>query len=626
MRKVLLIYLLTFLSFSGISQTIQINNTETGIQITSNESINSLSINGTDLTDSLFNNTLSISEEYSEFLFLQAEFGQEKVNRLYRIEEGEASQIPLWWSIIPPLIAIGMALIFKEVLISLFIGIFSGAWLLYGLNVKLLFAALGRTIDKFLLEAFTDGGHASVLLFSVLIGGLVAVVSKNGGMTGIVKALSRFAKTPRNTQFMTWVMGIAIFFDDYANTLIVGNTMRPVTDSQKISRAKLAYIVDSTAAPVASIAFITTWIGAELGYITDAIQNLNLDLTAYGVFLSSLQYSFYPILTLIFIFLLIRSKRDFGPMYHAELKARAATELEQVNDDLKDEAFEAKEGVKLDWKNAAIPILTIVVVTLFGLMKTGLESNPWESTKGFFTNLSAVIGASDAYLGLLWGSISGVLVGIIISVSRKLMGFKETMDSLMEGFKAMMPAVLILLLAWGLAGVTKELHTAEYLTSVFEGNIPVMWLPILTFVFAAIISFSTGSSWSTMAILYPIALPATVILGKSEGLELEEILPYLFNVTSVVLGGSVLGDHCSPISDTTVMSSLASQCNHIEHVRTQIPYALTVGGISILCGGVLAVLGVPWYINFSVGILLVVLVIRFVGKLLPSDQIAEEKG
>ncbi|SEQ17322.1 Na+/H+ antiporter NhaC family protein [Neolewinella agarilytica] len=544
---------------------------------------------------------------------------------LYHIKDAAGAtpnhlrRIPLWLSILPPLIAIGLALIFKEVLISLFAGVWVGAFLAGGLRFEGflgIIKSLLATADHYILDALNDGGHLSVILFSLLIGGMVAIISRNGGMAGVVQRMTKYATTPKSAQVITWVLGVAIFFDDYANTLIVGNTMRSVTDRFKISREKLAYIVDSTAAPVASIAFITTWIGAELGYIGDASEGTAAlaDLTPYAIFLESLKYSFYPILTLAFILMLVLMQRDYGPMLKAEKRARE-TGLVKAADEGADEVGETEDltpvkGAPLRARNAVIPVVTVIIMTIVGLLDTGLASvydglaNPpgsdgWGATwaamdGGFFTKLGEVIGSADSYVALLWASISGVVMAVILSVSQGIMNMEQTMGSLTSGFKAMFSAIMILTLAWALAITTEELHTATFLVDLLGDSLNPYFLPPIIFILSALISFSTGSSWSTMAILYPIAIPLTAAVAAGAGWDLDATQGLLYNVISIVLAASVLGDHCSPISDTTILSSLASDCNHIDHVSTQLPYALTVGVVALVLGFLASVLGGGW--------------------------------
>ncbi|MFO8234318.1 MAG: Na+/H+ antiporter NhaC family protein [Bacteroidales bacterium] len=531
--------------------------------------------------------------------------------------------IPLWFSIIPPLIAILFALIFKEVYSALFIGILIGTTTIYlhqGANFFIaIFKGIFAIPDTYVLQSLGKTEHISIIVFSMLIGGMVSIITKNGGMKGVVNVLSKFARNARSGQFITWLLGVAIFFDDYANTLVVGNTMRPVTDRLKISREKLAYIVDSTAAPIASIAFVTTWIGAELSYIQDGIHTIGLDQSPYNVFINSLAYSFYPIFALIFILLLTYKGVDFGPMYAAEKRARKGI----INPDDKEKSnnkqfkeFEIPEHVKPKGYNAVIPVAIVIFGTFIGLLYTGWDAEVWQNPDFVFSKkLSIIIGNSNSFKALLWSSVLGVVMSIILTVSQKILNLKKSVNSLIDGFKTMLTAIIILVLAWSIALLTQHLHTAEFISrSLVSINMAPYLVPALTFILAALVAFSTGSSWGTMAILYPLILPASWLISEQAGLEHAMALSIFYNVVSCVLAGSVLGDHCSPISDTTILSSLASSCNHIEHVRTQLPYALTVGGTAIALGTVPSAYGVPAYITFPSGILILFLVVQLFGK------------
>jgi Na+/H+ antiporter NhaC len=536
----------------------------------------------------------------------------------------KVTPIPLWFSIIPPLIAILFALIFKEVFTALFIGILVGTTTMFWYQdtslIPAIFKGMFAIVDTYVIDALTEGGHMAIIIFSMLIGAMVNIITRNGGMKGIVNILSKYANNPRSGQFVTWLLGIAIFFDDYANTLVVGNTMRPVTDRLKISREKLAYIVDSTAAPIAAIAFVTTWIGAELSYIQDGITTIGIDESPYGIFINSLGYSFYPIFALLFILILIRKQVDFGPMYKAEKKAREQdanlTDDESTSFSNKLNELEIPDHIKPKWYNAAIPVFIVIFGTLAGLFYTGWDQSVWDdSGMAFSTKLSAIIGNSDSYKALLWSSLSGVLVAILLTLVQKILDLKSTIDSLINGFRTMLTAIIILVLAWSIALVTKHLHTADFISqSLVTVNISPQFIPALTFIFAALVAFSTGSSWGTMAILYPLILPASWLIAQNYGLQHEGSLDIFHNVVSAVLAGSVLGDHCSPISDTTILSSLASSCNHIEHVRTQLPYALTVGGVSIIIGTIPSAFGISSWILFPLGLLVLFFIVRFVGK------------
>lgn len=554
-----------------------------------------------------------------------------KTSRTFTIQAGDFSYsryvtpIPLWLSVLPPLIAIIMALFFKEVYTALFIGVLVGAFIIFYYQGQHFFEALFHgffaVLDTYVLDSLLDRSHISIIIFSMMIGGMVGIITKNGGMKGVVNFLSRYATNARSGQLVTWLLGVMIFFDDYANTLVVGNTMRPITDKLKVSREKLAYIVDSTAAPIASIAFVTTWIGAELSYIQDGIKTLGLDETPYDVFLNSLQYSFYPLLTLIFVVMLVMRRRDFGPMHAIEVAARSgkvSPKATQTHLDFGRET-EADENVKARWYNAIVPVLVVIFGTITGLIITGLQQVGWESSSTFGTNLSHVIGSSDSFSALLWSSLGGVVVALALTVGQRILPLRSSIDALVDGFKSMLTAVLILVLAWSIAMITEQLHTAAFISgSLIRLDISPYLVPALTFLLAAAISFSTGSSWGTMAILYPLILPATWYIGIEAKLAYDTAMSIFHNVVSAVLAGSVMGDHCSPISDTTILSSLASSCDHISHVRTQMPYALTVGAVAIVLGTIPAAFGVSSLILFPVSLAVLALIIQLVGKPVPK--------
>ncbi|MFP4620360.1 MAG: Na+/H+ antiporter NhaC family protein [Bacteroidales bacterium] len=535
----------------------------------------------------------------------------------------DVNPIPLWFSIIPPLVAILFALIFKEVYTALFIGILIGTTTIYAHQGAELFSAFFKGIfaipDTYVLQSLENEEHLSIIVFSMLIGGMVGIITKNGGMKGVVNILSKYAKSARSGQFVTWLLGMAIFFDDYANTLVVGNTMRPVTDRLKISREKLAYIVDSTAAPIASIAFVTTWIGAELSYIQDGINTLGLDQSPYNVFINSLAYSFYPIFALLFILMLTYKGRDFGPMFRAEQRARTGKIIrddEKNNNNSQEGEIDIPEHIKPRAYNAVIPVAILIFGTFIGLLYTGWDPQIWGDPELTFSKkLSVIIGNSNSFKALLWSSILGVIVALLFTLTKKLLNLKKAVETLIDGFKTMLTAIIILVLAWSLALLTKHLHTADFISQTLVSiNLAPFLVPALTFILAALVAFSTGSSWGTMAILYPLILPASWLITQEAGLEHATSLSIFYNVVSCVLAGSVLGDHCSPISDTTILSSLSSSCNHIDHVRTQLPYALTVGGIATGAGTIPSAYGIPAYFTFPAGLLLMFLVVHFFGK------------
>ena len=532
--------------------------------------------------------------------------------------------IPLWFSIIPPLIAILFALVLREVYSALLSGIWIGSGIIYfyqgGGFFTATFKGLLGIVDTYVLQSLNNSDHLSVILFTMIIAATVSVITRNGGMDGVVNSLSKYARGPRSGAIITWLLGVVIFFDDYANTLVVGNTMRPLADKLRLSREKLAYIIDSTAAPVASIAFVTTWIGAELSYIQDGINSLNLDESAYGIFFGSLAYSFYPIFALVFILILAWKGLDYGPMLKAEARARQQIEaVEDQGSDMEEQYSEeitALEGVKPRLLNALIPVLVIVLGAVVGLLYTGWDEQVWDDDKlSFFGKLSETIGNSDSYVSLVWASFGSLVIALILSFSQRLLKLRQGMDAVVAGFKTMLPAVLIMILAWSVALVTQHMRTADFISRLLlDAAVSPYLLPSITFVMAALVSFSTGSSWGTMAILYPLILPAGWLVAQNYGLDYDSSMAIFHNITAAVLTGSVLGDHCSPISDTTILSSLASSCPHIEHVRTQLPYALTVGFFAIALGTLPAAYGVPSYILFPLGLVGLYITIRVFGK------------
>lgn len=602
--KLLLFLLLLFnsiCSFSNSNNKIKSNHllyiqsisSEINFDITdSSDSIISVLVNGKSQSFKLKDNTI-----YIDYPFVDSGTTEVVVNTQSGSNSFSFDILPLWLSILPPLIAIAFALMFKEVYTALLLGILSGTFIMFFYSGYSIFESLINGLTDItanrVLTTIQDREHISIIVFSMLIGGMVTLTTRNGGMNGIVNKLSKYAATPRSGQFITWIMGVAIFFDDYANTLVVGNTMRPITDKLKISREKLAYIVDSTAAPVAAIAFVTTWIGAELSYIADSTSQLNIEATPYSILLSSIKYSFYPILTLIFMLILIYKKKDFGPMFKYEKQARITDEVkEDVAGSLSETNEIPKE--KERWLNAAIPVAIIIFGTIAGLFITGYNANVWnDNLLSFGAKLSATIGGSDPYKSLLWSSSFGVVTAILLSVTQRILSLKNSVESVIDGFRIMLTAMIILVLAWTLATITKELHTAEFLSGILTGmNVSPFMLPAIVFLLSGVVAFSTGSSWGTMAILYPLILPATWIISQNAGLDHSEAMNIFYNVTSCVLAGSVLGDHCSPISDTTILSSLSSGCNHISHVKTQMPYALTVGAVSVVASTITAFLNI----------------------------------
>ncbi|MFQ6103878.1 MAG: Na+/H+ antiporter NhaC family protein, partial [Candidatus Glassbacteria bacterium] len=455
--------------------------------------------------------------------------------------------------------------------------------------------------------------------------GLVGVVSKSGGTKGIVDSISRYANSARRGQIATWLIGLLVFFDDYANCLIVGNTMRPISDKLKISREKLAYIVDATAAPVSSIALISTWIGFEVGLIGDGLSKYGIDGDPYLIFLQTIPYRFYPILSLIMIVFVVGLNRDVGSMLHAEKRARVRGEVLRPGSvptaDTESEALIPKHGSVVRWQNAAIPIIFLVVGTFAGLYMDGL-SNMSESTTGLIekASINEILAYADSFKVLLWTSFLGTILAITLAASQRILSLRECLNSMISGMRSMMTAMIILVLAWSIGTVCKELETAHYIVEICSGIITPSLLPFLTFVMAALISFATGSSWATMAILIPIIIPIAHEINTAGAIAQEGSTHTLVTSLSSILAGAVFGDHCSPISDTTIMSSMSAGVDHIDHVRTQLPYALTVALVGVLVGDIPSGFGVNPWISLTVGSFVLFLVVRFLWKPLPASE------
>ncbi len=529
-----------------------------------------------------------------------------------------------WLSLIPPLIAIGLALITREVILSLFAGIWVGALMLFSFNP---FSGTAASLD-FLIDALVDADHIAIIVFSLLLGGMVGVMSRGGGNQGIVESISKYATTRKRGQLFSWVSALFIFFDDYANTLIRGNALRPMTDRLNISREKLAYIVDSTAAPLAVSAVITTWIGFEITQIQNSLatlaeQTADPELSAqlmagadnaFTIFLHSMPYLFYPILALIFVLMTILMKKEFGPMLTAERRAYSGGGVIRPGSmpatDTSLETLQPIEGKPKRWYNSAVPVISVIVVALYGLYTTGASAlAPGEG------GIANIIGGADPFAALLWASFTGCAVAIGLVVFQRILTLTEALESWIGGMQSMLMAVIILILAWGLGGVTYEVGTGTYLASLFEDNLPLALLPGLVFFIAAVTAFSTGTSWGTMAILFPVVIPLAVAMGAGVGFAGGENYGILLGSVSSVMAGAVFGDHCSPISDTTVLSSMSSACDLIDHVRTQLPYALVVAVVALIVGEIPAAfdwIHPIW--GLIVGFVILYFILKFYGE------------
>lgn len=527
-------------------------------------------------------------------------------------------------TLIPPIVAIILAFLTKNVIISLFIGILSGSFLIKLIDHSL-FSALIQSFLDFVsraLNSLADPWNAGIILQVLVIGGVIHLVAKMGGAKAVAEALARKAKNARSTQLVTLLLGIAVFFDDYANSLIVGPIMKPVADKMRISRERLAFIIDATAAPIAGLAIISTWIGLEVGLINDAFTNgIGQQVDAFGVFLQTIPYRFYNILIIFFVFITSFLLKDFGPMYKAEIEARrrdlkAEKEVAADNNKIDNSELEPKEGIKLSIWNAIIPIGTLIITALICFYFSGYSSimagedialqQLMGNSPFSLSAIQQAFSASDASVALFQSALVASIVTIIMGVLKGIFTLSEAIDTWIDGMKPLLITGVILILAWSLSSVIKELGTAKYLVSLLSGTLPYFLLPSLIFILGAVISFATGTAYGTMGILMPLAIPLAFSINTDMG--------YVIVSASAVLTGAIFGDHCSPISDTTILSSMGSGCNHIDHVKTQMPYALFVAVITIVFGYIPAGFGLAWYIVLPIALLAVYIGVQILGK------------
>ena len=491
-------------------------------------------------------------------------------------------------ALLPPVIAIVLALITKEVFSSLFVGVLAGALLATDFNPV---GTLTAIVNDGFIASTADAWNAGILIFLVLLGMMVALINKAGGSRAFGAWAQSHVKTRVGAQLATFALGVLIFVDDYFNCLTVGSVMRPVADSKNISRAKLAYLIDATAAPVCMIAPISSWAAAVAGVVV-SVNGLSL-------FIKAIPYNFYSLLTIVMILVITLLKFDYGPMKKHEINALNGdifSEGEKHAGDGEEAEYNAK-GRVID---LLLPVVFLIAACITGMIYTG----------GFFDGKSFVdaFAECDASVGLALGSAVAVIFTAVYLIARRVISFKDAMASLPKGFCAMVPAILILCFAWTLNGVTDTLGAAVYVHDLMAGAAEglTMLLPAIIFIVACFLAFATGTSWGTFGILIPIVLE---VFPPVNGLP----TPILMMAIGACLGGAVMGDHCSPISDTTIMASTGAQCHHINHVATQMPYACTVAGVcfvSYIIAGLLpnVIIALPIAIILMVGVLL------FIGK------------
>ena len=489
-----------------------------------------------------------------------------------------------FWSLLPPIIAIALALITKEVYSSLFIGILVGGLLYSGFSFT---GTIEHVFVDGMIGQLSDSWNIGILIFLVILGSIVMLINRAGGSAAFGKWASEHVKTKIGAQIATVLLGMIIFIDDYFNCLTVGSVMRPVTDKHKISREKLAYLIDATAAPICIIAPISSWAAAVTGFV-DGANGLTL-------FVRAIPYNFYAFLTIAMMFGLTLMNFDYGAMKVAEHNSRKTSEKNKAKKEaasLTGAEDQPTPPVSIKGKviHLILPIIALIICCIIGMIYTG----------GFFDGASFIdaFSGSDASVGLVYGSVAALIITIVFYVCTKVLSFTECMNALPEGFKSMVPAIMVLTFAWTLKSMTDSLGAATYVAglvqNIADNSALMSFIPAIVFVVGAFLAFATGTSWGTFGILIPIVVN---VFGGDLNNELMIIS------ISACMAGAVCGDHCSPISDTTIMASAGAQCEHIYHVSTQLPYALTVAAVSLVAY-VFAGFLKNWLICLPIGILL----------------------
>jgi len=529
------------------------------------------------------------------------------------------------WVFVPPAVTILLAIWLRQVIPALAVGVLAAgcmAWPCASGDARPaggpLIGGLRLAVENYLVGALSDTDHVKIVIFTLTIGGMVGIIAANGGTAAIVDVVARWASTRRRGQLATWLAGMVVFFDDYASAMIVGPAMRPLCDRLRISRAKLAYLVDSTAAPVASLAFIGTWIGAEVGFIQTGLNGLTpppsfltgFDLRegfAYQAFLSSIPYRFYPILALALVVLIGLLDRDFGPMLPAERQAAV-----QNADPGNSPADRPRRGRA--W-HAGAPVLLLVAATLGLLIATGWLNvrNSGRAYQGVAL-AQQIVSNGDAYNSILYGALAAIVLAAGISLVTRTLGVSEIIEAATAAMGRMFPTMVVLVLAWSMSATMQDLELGQVACRLLRrADFDARWLPLLIFLASCAVSFSTGTSWGTMGILCPAAV--TIAAGLLADRPADQAQTLFYASVGAVLGGAVFGDHCSPISDTTVLSSAATGCSLEAHVWTQAPYALLAAGVSVLCGDLLCRgLELPWWAGLAAGVGLLAAIVRFLGR------------
>ena len=520
-------------------------------------------------------------------------------------------------SLVTPFIAIVLSFITKQVVLSLAAAVFVGATIINGGNI---FTGFLRTCDTYFVGTVADSWNASLMMFILAVGGMIAVMSRMGGMQAMALAMAKKAQGTKNVLVMTWVLGLIIFFEDIANSLIVGPTMRPVADKENISREKLSYVIDSTAGPVTDMAPISSWVAHEIGMITLAFTSIGMEATnVYGIFLQTIPYRFYNILAIAMVIIIVLMQRDYGPMYKAEKRARltgklyADTAKPMMSKEL--DAMNVAEGAPLRIYNAVVPILVFIAVTVAALWYTGGGMEADFTVEGIAT----AFGNTDAASSILYSVIFTSILCIVMAVVQKIMTLREAIEVWLSGCKELLFTITILMLAWSTGSVMSELGTGVYISGLLGNAIPALLFPAILFVIACVMAFSTGTSYGTSGIMIPIAFPIAVSLAGGEVGTLAVV------TIAAVTCGAIFGDHCSPISDTTIMSSMGSAADLLDHVKTQIPYAITVAAVAVV-GFIMAAAGISPLIILPLGVVILAVIVRFVGKSTKLEDLQKEEA
>ena len=501
-------------------------------------------------------------------------------------------------SIVPPLVTIGLAVTTRRVVISLMAGvIISGFVLAQGNPLQ----AIVIILERQLWQNLVDSDHLRVFTFTLLMGGLVGVIQETGGMREVVRMLLPWVRSRRGGQVVAWILGLIIFFDDYANTLLLGTTMRPLADRLRISREKLAYIVDSTAAPVAGIAILSTWAAVEIGYIAAGLEGLEFSQDQPSVltlFFATIPYRFYILWALLLVGLIAVTGRDFGAMYHVE-----RGELSQVTIGTHEKICQL-DSVRNAWANAVLPIVAVLITMVCLLLSTGRSNLSGDEPASWFKMLAA----GDSYISLMYASLAGLAVAVLLARFRGGLLPADISRGAVDGARKMLPALLILWLAWTLSAMTgaDQLGTGAYLARLVSDDVPIQFMPTLVYLLASLIAFATGTSWGTMGLLMPMAIQTIYSMLVVDGSSVAADNPILLATIASVLAGAIFGDHCSPISDTTVLSSQAAGCEHMAHVITQLPYAILASLVAVICGTVPVGYGISVWIALPVGLVMLV--------------------